>query len=246
MSDYIIFGSTSCVGQALIKNLVKDKKHRLMLVSRSRPDLFKDILSDNVVEFSGYDLTDSSCIEPLKKNADAFFDGPFNVVSPIGGYWDHLSFEEVSLDEAVKVTNSQYMTVYCAALITLPLLRKRKGGKLITFSCHSVRYLYPWMAPYCAGKAAVEALTQCIAHEYAQYKITANCLRLSSLATDTVIESKPYGDTEHYMKVDELAKIIRSLCESPDTYINGSVLELYEYSQSFYGQGYFERIRKKR
>lgn len=247
MSNYIIFGATSDLGQALVQLLSKDANNKLMLVSRSEQEhLFKDILSDNVIKYiGGYDLTASSSIELVKSHIKSFFpeNEGFNVVMPVGSFWDHYPLEQVPYDEGIKISNSQYATVYSAALMTLPLLRERKrGGKFITFSCHSVRYLYPRMAPYCAGKAAVEALTQCIAHEYAQYGITANCLRLSSLYTEKVRASKPHGDSKHYMKLPKLAEIIRSLCESPNSYVNGSIMELYEYSDSFYGKGYLERI----
>ena len=216
-----------------------------MLVSRSRTDLFKDILSDDVIEFSGYDLTNSSCIEPLKKMQMLFLMGRLMLLLQPVFFGITFPFEEIPFDEAIEITRSHYATVHCSALITLPLLRERRGGKLITFSCNSVRHAYPRMSSFTVGKAAVETLTQCLAHEYAQYKITANCLRLASIATKDVIDSKPYGDSEHYLKVEELANIICSLCESPNTYINGSILELYEYSPSFYGKGYLERIRKK-
>lgn len=247
MSNYIIFGATSYLGQALVRLLSEDVSNKLMLVSRSKKDLFKDVLSDNIVEYSGYDLTESSSIEPLKHQIDSFFkrNEGFNVIASVGDFWEHYLLEEVDYDEAIRMTNSHYATVYCAALITLPPLRERKtGGNFITFSCNSVRYLYPRMAPYCAGKAAVEAFTQCMAHEYAQYGIVANCLRLSSLSTEETITSKPHGDSEHYMSPRELAKTICALCESPNAYVNGSIIELYEYSDSFYGQGYLERIAK--
>ena len=143
----------------------------------------------------------------------------------------------------MKISNSHYATVYCAGKIVLPHMKKLGGGRFMTFSCNSVRYLYPNMAPFCSAKAAVEALTQCIAHEYAEFGVSANCFRLSSLKTPEVVDSKPHGDSEHYMEVSEITNVIRNFSENMNIFLNGSIIELYEFSKSFYNKGYFERIR---
>src|SRR5206468_190780 len=109
---------------------------------------------------------------------------------------------------------------------------------------NSVRYNYPWMAPFTAAKSALESLTRSLANEYSAHNLRFNSLVLSSVQTPKVHESKPHGDFEHYLPPRDLVPVIDFLL-SPEAYlVNGNSIQLFDHSESFFHQGYFQRIEK--
>lgn len=242
--NFLITGATSEIGHHLAKDLVKNHNNvRLLLASRKYNADLDGLQSDFVKYLHGMDLLMPENCAHISQECEATFDGPFSIVHSVGDFWDHVPFPEIDAINAQHMMNSHYITLYGLLQALIPLLIKNGGGKILAFSCNSVRHNYPYMVPFTAAKAAVEALIKCIAHEYAKYGIVANALALSSVQTEAVRQSKPHGDFDHYIHIDSLTNTILDVLSS-NTMINGNIINCYTYSESFYNSGYFQRIKQ--
>lgn len=246
-NNYLITGATSALGKALaafIKNKY-GKECKLFLVSRTHNNELESLVDDNVVYHSGIDLLDIKPTDKVIQEIDKFFDNNFTLIHSAGDFWLHLSFLEFETIKARNMMDSHYGTLYNVLQNVLPMMIKKGGGKILTFGCNATDYHFPNMLPFTAAKAAVDATIKCIAHEYANKNIVANSIALSSLKTSQNKESKPFGDFEHYLDLQELSQTVIEIAELTNNLANGNVINCYKYSDSYYNEGYFHRIAQK-
>ena len=97
------------------------------------------------------------------------------------------------------------------------------------------------MPLFTSSKAAVECLIKCVANEQSKYNIIANSFALPSIKTNSVIKTKPEEFHKNYATLEELTDCIEHTIENLSPLINGNVINLFKYSESFYNKGYYER-----
>jgi NAD(P)-dependent dehydrogenase (short-subunit alcohol dehydrogenase family) len=84
--------------------------------------------------------------------------------------------------ETMLATNLTSM-FYCARAVA-PAMIARGRGKIINVGSIWGRLGVPRFTAYCVTKAGVEALTRCLAVEWARHGIQVNCLAPGYMATD--------------------------------------------------------------
>lgn len=235
MSNYVIMGAKSEIGQALANHLIT-KGHKILLVSRSEKNA--DTKMDWV---DGIDLTREEDLAKLGAEIGNRFKESFNVVHSVGDFWAHKAITNTSFSEAVSQIQSHYITLYGVMKAVIPLMQNVGGGKIFAFSCNSVRYNYPDMAAFTSAKAAVECLIKCIANEQSKYNIIANAFALPSIRTKSVMETKPQEFWDNYVTLDALVECLEKTMENMSPLTTGNVISLFKYSDSFYHKGYYER-----
>lgn len=237
MSNYLITGANSEIGKALIYHLIK-QGHNILLVSRSPKD---ETIADNYSWIEGIDFANEEHLIRLGEKIKEYFTEPFTLIHSVGDFWRHKSIEKTSFQEAINQINSHYITLYGVIKTVLPIMQHVGGGKIIAFSCNSVKYNYPDMAAFTSAKAAVECLIKCVANEQSKYNIIANAFALPSIKTKSVIETKPEKFHKDYATLDELIICIEKAAENLTSLVNGSIINLFKYSPSFYNEGYYQR-----
>jgi 3-oxoacyl-[acyl-carrier protein] reductase len=237
MSNYVIIGANSEIGEALTSHLTR-KGHALLLVSRS---LKCGQYSKMHQWIDGIDLLNESQLLILREEVSKRFVAPFTVIHSIGDFWKHKSIDKTQFNEAISMIQSHYITLFGVIKAIVPVMRKVGGGKIIAFSCNSVKYNYPDMVAFTSAKAAVECLIKCVANEQSKYNITANAFALPSIKTKRVIATKPNEFHKDYTTLDELSNCIEQTLENLSCLVNGDIINLFKYSNSFYGKGYYER-----
>lgn len=243
MENYLITGASSEIGRALINYLSQKENTKVLCFSRRKVSFDKPLIKKHLVYHHGLNFLVDKDNEFVAEQAAIFFDKPFNLIHCVGNFWYHDPFLDIDMQGAKEMMDSQYTTLYGIIHKLLPLMIRLNGGRILAFSCNSVRYHYPNMAPFTASKAAIESLLKCVAHEFSKYNIVANALALSSVQTKTVQDSKPFGDFEHYIPLDNLCKVIEATINIPSSIVNGNIINCFEHSNSFYEQGYFHRIK---
>lgn len=237
MSNYMITGANSEIGQALTNHLTK-QGHELLLVSRSAKN---DRISSTLPWIDGIDLTNESHLVSLRTAVQEYFSTPFTVIHSVGDFWKHKSIDKTSFHEAISLIQSHYVTLFGVIKAVVPIMQNVGGGKIIAFSCNSVKYNYPDMAAFTSAKAAVECLIKCVANEQLKSNIIANAFALPSIKTNSVIASKPKEFHENYLTLDELTNCIEHIAENLTSQVSGNIISLFKYSDSFYHKGYYER-----
>jgi NAD(P)-dependent dehydrogenase (short-subunit alcohol dehydrogenase family) len=237
MGNYVITGANSEIGEALSAHLSRNG-HKLLLVSRSPKRYF---FPDAHQWIERVDLLSEPDILNFRESICRQFNKPFNLIHSVGDFWRHKSIENTPFEEAVSMINSHYITLFNVIKAIIPVMKEVGGGRIIAFSCNSVKYNYPDMAVFTAAKAAVECLIKCVANELSQYNITANAFALPSIKTNSVKATKAEEYHKDYTALDELACCIEQIVESLTNLTNGNIVGLFKYSNSFYHKGYYER-----
>ncbi len=239
----IITGISSELGQVLATELSKELDVKVIGTMR-RKRTKKDSFPPNVQVLDDCDLTNPSCCEVAAKVVDREFSGPFGFVHSVGDFWNHVSFLDFGPKQATRMFESHVTTLYNVLQSLVPIMLTKGGSSCVAFSCNSVRYNYPWMASFTASKSAVDSLIRSLANEFSGQNLRFNSLVLASVKTQKVHDSKPHGDFDHYISPRDIIPIVRFLLSPESRLINGSTINLFEHSEQFYRQGYFERISR--
>lgn len=105
-----------------------------------------------------------------------------------------------------------------------PMIRARKGGRIVAVSSLSGSVGVPGQANYSASKGAIEAASRSLAMELAKRKITVNCVCPGFIKTDMLAE---LDESELQRQVPmqrlgeptEVAELVRFLCSEQAAYI---------------------------
>lgn len=241
--SFVITGANSFLGSAFAKMLSKNKNYKVFLTSRSKFNFNGLLKKKNVSYLPEIDLTIESDVEKLCNAINEFIPGQFHVINCLGYFPGYETIEEINIPTVKKVFDSNVIALYCVANKLLPLMCKRKGGHFIGFSTHTSYQHYPKMVAFTAAKVAVESLIRGISNEYLEKGINANTIALATLLTETEMKIKPKGDSKNWLNTDEVCELVENIITQPSKLINGNVIHVYKYSDTYFHQSYFERIK---
>ncbi|HEX8748073.1 MAG TPA: SDR family oxidoreductase [Pyrinomonadaceae bacterium] len=249
--NIVILGISSDIGAALARMAAANKDCKLLLVSRKPEAEMRKLLGKNGLGslldnarsrfLFDVDLTKEDSLRKLRQTALSYFKEPFSVIHSVGDFWYHKRLIDMKFSEIRMMMESHILTFAGAAHALVPVLIKKGGGRLVAFSCNSVLYNYPDMAPFTSSKAAIETFIKCLAHEYAEYGIAATALALPTILTEKVIKGKEIQGRESYVTPEELSDMLLNQVLTLPLTVNGNIIEVYKYNPTFYHSGYFQR-----
>ncbi|MDB4955816.1 MAG: 3-oxoacyl-(acyl-carrier-protein) reductase [Myxococcales bacterium] len=107
----------------------------------------------------------------------------------------------------------------------------RRWGRIINISSVAATRPTVGQTNYAAAKAAVEALTRCLAIEFHKRGVTVNCISAGLIDTDMAKDSDSAYVLAHQLvkrlgKADELAAWFLMLASTQGDYVSGQVLDI--------------------
>jgi short-subunit dehydrogenase len=158
----VITGASKGIGRATAA-LLWEKGYIVYALSRSGCDL-------EGVNSVICDITDGG---RLKKAIDSVFEaeGRIDVLVNNAGAGISGAVEKTAPADARRLFELNFFALFEAAKYTLPYMRGRKSGIIINLGSVAGALHVPFQAFYSASKAAVEALSNCLAGELAPYNI---------------------------------------------------------------------------
>lgn len=233
----VITGASSDIGSVLARRL-DAAGAELVLVSRSGK---APALGRAHTALEGVDLSSADGPAQVREAAEARFQQPFALVHCVGAFWEHRPLVRTRPDQIAEMITGHYLTLAYTARELLPLMLSVGGGRILAFSCNSVGYNYPDMAPFTAAKAAVETFIKCTANEYAEFGVSANALALPTVLTPKVLATKPTGDPANYVTPEEIADMVLQVVSASPHIVNGNVVKVFKPNPSFFHDSYFGR-----
>lgn len=243
MQNFLITGASSSLGRSFFNILKNEKNNRIFLTSRRKYEFPVCEDCPKIEYLPGVDLLVEDDLLKLASHVDNYFNEPFHIINCVGYYEGQEPFFETSLENARKIFDINYTSVYGVAKAILPIMIAKGGGHFIAFSCNSVKYKYPFMAPFTASKAALESLIGSLANEFAKDHLVANAFALATLNTEPERKMKPFGDHTNWLSVDDVCSLVLNIIDQPIEIMNGNAINLFKYSPSFFHQSYFDRIK---
>jgi NAD(P)-dependent dehydrogenase (short-subunit alcohol dehydrogenase family) len=109
----------------------------------------------------------------------------------------------------------------------LPHLIAGGGGAVVCVSSRAAVRPFPGAAGYVTGKAAVLALVDALAVEYARDGIRVNAVLPSVIDTPANRAAQPGADYSSWVAPERIARVVRFLCEDSSDAVSGGHIPVY-------------------
>lgn len=232
---FLVTGGSRGIGRAIAERLARDG-FQIALNYRDRSDA-AEVVAEAIRRAGGnvtllqFDVSDreraSACLLEEIERAGPFYgvicnagvrkDGPFPGLS--GSDWDRVL--RTNLDGFYNVTQP----------LIMPMVRTRKGGRIVTISSVSGLVGNRGQVNYSASKAGLIGATKSLALELAKRAITVNSIAPGLIETDMIEGLPPDIITQmvpmrRLGRPEEVAATVSFLCSEEASYITGQVISV--------------------
>lgn len=106
------------------------------------------------------DASVNACVSEIERRA-----GPVDVLVNNAGIAIGAAMEEISIDDLLKVYDTNVFGLLRVTKRVLPEMRRRRRGRIINMSSIAGKVSSPILGPYSSSKHAVEAISDSLRHE---------------------------------------------------------------------------------
>ncbi len=231
----LVTGASSGIGRAIALRLAQDGYEVVIHYSSNRKGA--ELTLQQVSEFSAtsrlisFDVTDAvetrSTIESDIESYGAYYGVVCNAGVTKDGVFPMLSSEDWTRVIDVNL-NGLYNVLHP---IVLPMVKRRKPGRIVTISSVSGLMGNRGQVNYSASKAGIIGASKALALDLAKKKITVNCVApgliesemTDALPLDKIVGSIPVG---RIGKPEEVASLVAFLCSPEAAYITRQVVSV--------------------
>ena len=181
---WFVTGTSRGLGRLLVQQLL-ERGDNVAATTRSTERLtggLDGVGTDQLLPLD-VDLADESAVQAaVSATVDRF--GGLDVVVNNAGYGHLAAVEEVSDQDARAMFDVQVFGVWNVLRAALPLMREAGHGHVVNVSSILGLTSFPGWGLYCAGKYALEGLTESLAAEVAGFGVRVNLIEPGYLRTD--------------------------------------------------------------
>ncbi|WP_182879426.1 SDR family NAD(P)-dependent oxidoreductase [Microbispora sp. H10949] len=152
------------------------------------------------------DLRDEEAVSRAVRETTGRFGG-LDVVVNNAGYGFLAAVEETGDREVRDMLDVQVVGVWNVLRAALPILRGQRGGHIVNVSSILGLTAVPGWALYCAGKFALEGLSEALAAEVAEFGVEVTIVEPGYFRTDFLSADSlvlPAETTAHYPAIREM------------------------------------------
>jgi NAD(P)-dependent dehydrogenase (short-subunit alcohol dehydrogenase family) len=175
------------------------------------------------LDLGGIDLTDESAVAAAVAQVVTSFGGVDVLVNVAGGFEWQLTnqgdAEPWTRMYATNVLSALTMTTAC-----LPSLKAAQQGRIINIGAGAAIKAAAGMGPYAAAKAGVHRLTEALAAELAETRVTANAVLPSIIDTPANRADMSGANFDEWVKPGAIADIIVFLASPAAAAISGALI----------------------
>lgn len=193
----IITGASRGIGYEAVLALSDNPQNKILALSRDErllKTLTKSAImrngNDNV-DYLQFDLTNPD-EEALRHKLEAI--GGVDVLVNNAGLLVNKPFEKLSEQDWLESFSVNFFGVVRLIRFLLPRLKASDRAHIVNIASMggflgSVKF--PGLSAYSASKAAIANLTECLAEEFKEYKITVNALAIGAVQTEMLEQAFP-------------------------------------------------------
>jgi 3-oxoacyl-[acyl-carrier protein] reductase len=233
----LVTGAVRRIGRAIALALAGDGAAVVINSRRSRDEA--DALAAEIEAHGGQalveiaDVTDEAAVQAMVEAALARF-GRLDILINNAADRQQTPLTEISLAEWRHITAIIVDGAFLCARACLPLMITRGGGTIVNIGGVSAHTGAHDRAHVITAKAALVGLTKAIAVEFADRKITANCVvpgKIGGRRSRTSGESPTMGGGAMPLvgregTPEEVAAVVRQLCLPASRYITGQTIHV--------------------
>jgi 3-oxoacyl-[acyl-carrier protein] reductase len=229
----LVTGSSSGIGRAIAVRLAQDGFSVVAHYSGNRAGGEQTVVDIEAVggnaRLLGFDVSDAEATSAAIE-ADIDEHGAYFGVVCNAGVTRDGAFPMLSQDDWRRVIDVNLNGLYNVLQpIVMPMIRRRKGGRIVTISSVSGLVGNRGQTNYSASKAGIIGATKALALELAKRRITVNCVApgliesdmTDALPLDKMLEMIP---ANRIGKPEEVAATVGFLCSADASYITRQVI----------------------
>ena len=231
----LVTGASSGIGRAIAIRLAREGYEVVVHYATNRPgaELTMDAIRDTSPSsrIISFDMADENAtrtaIESDIESHAAYYGVVCNAGMTIDGVFPMLSSEDWRRVIDVNL-NGLYNVLHP---IVLPMVRRRKPGRIVTISSVSGLMGNQGQVNYSAAKAGIIGASKALALDLAKKRITVNCIApgliesdmTANLPLEKILQAIPAG---RIGKPEEVAALVAFLCSSDAAYITRQVISV--------------------
>ncbi|KXF86026.1 oxidoreductase [Rhodococcus ruber Chol-4] len=217
----LVTGGTGGLGAAVTTHLL-EAGWRVVVpwVARTELGRLGDHPSLHLVEA---DVSDDAQLRQAVALAAADDSAPlFGVVNLVGGFTSGSRVHETLVEVLDAQLDLNLRTAYAVTRAALPHLLAGGGGSVVCMSTAATKRPFAGGAAYVASKAAVTALAETLAVEYAGDGVRVNALLPVVIDTPANRAAMPDADRRSWSRPAEVARVIRFLLSDDGAAVTGA------------------------
>ncbi len=228
----LVTGASRGIGHAIAARLAENGFH-VVLHYRSGREAAEKLAGQlqeagHSCETIGFDIADRDAVrETLETMVDE--SGPFYGVVCNAGVTADNAFPAMTGEEWDRVVHTNLDGFYNVVHpLVMPMVRARKGGRIVALSSVSGLMGNRGQANYAASKAGIIAASQSLALELARRRITVNCVAPGLIETDMIADA-PVEEALKLIpagrlgKPEEVAAVVAFLMSDEAAYVTRQV-----------------------
>ncbi|GAA2672758.1 MULTISPECIES: SDR family oxidoreductase [Actinosynnema] len=213
-ATWFVTGASKGLGLELVRQLLA-RGANVAATSRSADRLRAALADEDTTRLLPLtvDLADEADVRRAVTAAAERFGG-LDVVVNNAGYGYLAAVEETTAEAVRDMLDVQVVGVWNVLRAALPVLREQRSGRVVNVSSVLGLVSLPGWALYCAGKFALEAMTEALAGEVAEHGVEVTLVepgyfRTSFLSPDSL--ALPETTTDHYPAIRRMVADHRAL-----------------------------------
>ncbi len=225
--NIVITGASSGIGFETALEFALDSKNKVVCIARSADklrkllEIAKGINPDCVLLPVEFDLVNDDYAALIPFLTERL--GTIDILINNAGSLINKPFTETTTADLAEMLESNVISHFKMIQQTLPLLKS--GSHIVNVGSMggfqgSVKFV--GLSAYSASKAALHALSECLAYELAETGIKVNCLALGSAQTEMLEAAFP--GYESPVLAFEMGKYIADFAKTGHKFFNGKVL----------------------
>ncbi len=223
--NIIVTGGSNGIGKQVAIYLAKDKGNNLLITGRNQISLAKvtDEAEGNNIKYLVADFSKLHLApETFKKNVVTVFDTIDILINNAGNLYSK-SFLETSDEQAREMMEVNFFAPVLIIKTLYPLMNK--GAHIVNISSMggfqgSIKF--QGLSFYSASKAALACISECLAGEFRENRISVNCLALGSVQTEML--EKAFPGNKAPVNAKEMGKLIGDFALNGSRYYNGKII----------------------
>lgn len=234
----VVTGGSRGIGRAIVEDLAANGA-QVVVNYHANADAAQEVV-DGIVANGGTavaiqaDVSDFAAAQALIKAAIDTYGQIDILVNNAGTTRDTLLMMMKEEQWDVVLATNLKSVFNCCKAATRPMVRRRKGGRIINISSISGIIGQPGQANYAASKAGIIGFTKSLAKEIGSRMITVNVVApgfvltdlTSDLDTDLVEKSIEFIPLGRWGDAQEIANAVTFLASDKAAYITGEVLQV--------------------
>jgi NAD(P)-dependent dehydrogenase (short-subunit alcohol dehydrogenase family) len=221
--NIVVNGGTRGIGKEVVIFLAQNTNHQIIVTGRNEKVLGSLTARYSNVYSIALNLSD------FDKQTDSFTNQVsrhFNKVDTIiniAGTLIAKDFLEMTTDESRLIMETNFFGPASIIRILKPLMPP--GSHIVNISSmggFQGSSKYRGLSYYSASKAALACLTECLANEFREFGISANCLALGSVQTEMLEEAFPGYKAP--VSAKQMAEFISNFALTGNKFFNGKIL----------------------